>query len=267
MDLVNVTRYRVADSRAALALEPGERMLAGGTWLFSEPQPEVSGLVDLTGLGWAPWELLPDGGLRIGATCTVEEVQQAPWPDPAFVRSCADALLMSWKVQRAATVGGNLCLALPAAAMVSLTAAYSAEAVIWTASGDERRERVDTFVRGDGLTSLAPGEVLRAVDVPPAALAAPVVVRRIALTDLGRSAALVTGRRDRDGLHLVVTAATPRPVVIELPLDGGDDDVRRAVAGIRAWHDDVHGAPDWRRAMTERLALEVVAELVSGGGA
>ena len=28
---------------------------------------------------------------------------------------------MSWKVQHVATVGGNLCLALPAGAMISLT--------------------------------------------------------------------------------------------------------------------------------------------------
>ena len=29
-------------------------MLAGGTWLFSEPQPHLRQLIDLTGLGWSP---------------------------------------------------------------------------------------------------------------------------------------------------------------------------------------------------------------------
>ena len=35
-----------------------------------------------------------------------------------LARRCAEALLMSFKVQHVATVGGNLCLALPAGAMI-----------------------------------------------------------------------------------------------------------------------------------------------------
>ena len=37
--------------------------------------------------------------------------------------------------------------------------------------------------------------------------------------------------------------------------------VRAAVAGIPAWYDDPHGAPDWRAAVTAELAVEVVEEL------
>ena len=47
VDLNTVTSYRFATSRADLALAPGEKVLGGGTWLFSEPQPDVTGLVDL----------------------------------------------------------------------------------------------------------------------------------------------------------------------------------------------------------------------------
>ena len=170
MDLVTVTSHRAARGREDLALAPGETLLAGGTWLFSEPQPEVSGLVDLTTLGWPDWESLP-GVLRIGATCTVSRVLDAPWgPAAGLVRPCADSFLMSWKVQHVATVGGNLCLALPAGAMISLTAALDATVVIWTPDGGERREPVVDFVTGAGTTTLAPGEVLRAIDVPTAAL-------------------------------------------------------------------------------------------------
>jgi hypothetical protein len=32
----------------------GDAVLAGGTWLFSEPQPHLRRLIDLTGLGWSP---------------------------------------------------------------------------------------------------------------------------------------------------------------------------------------------------------------------
>ena len=32
----------------------GDAFLAGGTWLFSEPQPHLRRLIDLHNLGWEP---------------------------------------------------------------------------------------------------------------------------------------------------------------------------------------------------------------------
>jgi CO/xanthine dehydrogenase FAD-binding subunit len=267
VDLAWVETYRSPTDRGSLALRPGERLLAGGTWLFSAPQPAVTGLVDLTALGWAPWEPLPDGGLRLAATCTVAQAQQAPWPAAALARQCADALLMSFKVQSAATVGGNLCLALPAGAMIALTAALDGEVLIWTPDGGERRTPVAEFVRGPEVVDLLPGEVVRAVDLPGRALARPTALRRSSLTAHGRSAALVVGRRDPGAVVLILTASVPRPVVVSLPAGTPERAVRDAVAaaGARAgWYSDPHGAPDWRAAQTVRLAAEVWAEL-SGG--
>ncbi|MGY1915237.1 FAD binding domain-containing protein [Blastococcus sp. SYSU DS0973] len=264
MDLAWVEAYRRAEDRGALTVRPGERLLAGGTWLFSEPQPEVTGLVDLTAMGWAPWELLPDGGLRLAATCTVEQARRAPWPSPALAELCADALLMSFKVQSAATVGGNVCLGLPAGAMISLTAALAGEAVIWPPGGGERRAPVAAFVRGAGVVDLGPGEVLRAVELPGSALRARTAFRRASLTAHGRSAALVIGRREPGAVVLTVTASVPRPVVLVLPPASPAHAVRRAVAEAGAevgWYADPHGAADWRAAQTGLLATEVHAEL------
>ena len=42
MDLHTVEHYRPASTRADLILAPGERLLAGGTWLFSEPQVDTT---------------------------------------------------------------------------------------------------------------------------------------------------------------------------------------------------------------------------------
>ena len=251
MDLATVTSHRSARERADLLLGPGETVLAGGTWLFSEPQPEVSGLVDLTTLGWPDWEQLP-GVLRIGATCTIERALGAPWgPAAALARACADSLLMSFKVQHVATVGGNLCLALPAAAMITLVAALGGSAVIWTPEGGERRQPVVDFVTGAGTTTLTPGEVLRAVDVPIAALSLPTAFRRASLTPLGRASVVVVGV----GRSLVVTAATTRPVVLDL------DDLDAGLAAIDNWYDDPHGPADWRAHVAGVLAHEVRAEL------
>ena len=59
----------------------GDAWLAGGTWLFSVPQPELRRLVDLTALGWDA--LVPsESGLEIGATCTVRDLYDlAPQSD------------------------------------------------------------------------------------------------------------------------------------------------------------------------------------------
>ncbi|GAA4712380.1 FAD binding domain-containing protein [Nocardioides conyzicola] len=253
MDLHTVTSHRLARGREDLALGPGEALLAGGSWLFSEPQPEVSGLVDLTTLGWPDWEELP-GVLRIGATCTVLRALGAPWgAADALARASADSFLMSWKVQHVATVGGNLALALPAGAMISLTAALGGAVVIWTPDGGEREEPVVDFVTGAGTTTLGPGEVIRAVDVPTASLSLPSAFRRTALTPLGRAAAVVIGC----GRRITVTAATTRPVVLDV------DDLDDGLAAVDCWYDDPHGPADWRAHVTGLLAHEVRAELLS----
>ncbi|MFT4286945.1 FAD binding domain-containing protein [Nocardioides sp.] len=263
MDLASVASYRLARSRADLALAPGETYVAGGTWLFSEPQPAVTGLVDLAPLGWAPVAALPDGGVSIAATCTIEQLQTHPWPASvaALVRQCCDALLMSFKVQHTATIGGNHALSLPAAATVSLTSALAAEVVLWHADGAERRVPVVDFVVGAGRTVRAAGETIRAIEVPAASLTARYAFRRISLTDLGRSSAVVIARQDPDAVVVTITAATPRPTVLRLPPGASPAQVAAAVATVPEWFGDPHGAVDWRRAQTERMALEAVAEL------
>lgn len=270
MDLTTVDAIRVPRSRAAVALGPGVVPLAGGTWLFSEPQPEVRELVDLTGLGWTPLELGDDGALTIAATCTVAELVALPphpgWRSHHLVASCARALVASVKVWSAATVGGNLCLALPAGAMTSLTAALDATAVVWTPDGGERELPVTELVTGVRTTSLAPGELLRSVHVSAAGLQAVSAFRRAALTPQGRSGTIVVGRLDRDGTAVfTVTAGVPRPRQLRFDRLPGEAELLEAVDAIEEWYDDVHGAPDWRRAMSRRLAVDARAELAATG--
>ena len=259
MDLVDVRALRIARTRSDLSLAPDERVMGGGTWLFSEPQPGVAGVVDLAGLAWPALEDLPDGGLRIAATCTLVELAESG-RHPLFRPAC-EALLASFKIWEAATVGGNVCLSLPAGAMIALTAGLDGEAVIWRGDA-ERRLPVEDLVTGVAANALAPGEVLRAIDLPPAALAGRAALRRVALAPLGRSGALLVGRRDADGsFSLTVTAATPRPYVLRFAELPGAGELAAAVDAIDDWYDDPHGAPDWRRAMCLRLAEELREEL------
>ncbi|MCL3817809.1 FAD binding domain-containing protein [Aeromicrobium wangtongii] len=265
MDLSSITSLRAARSRDDLALSPGEALLAGGSWMFSEPQPATSGLVDLTTMGWEPWRIGP-AGLSVAATCTIAGLLDPPappdWTAAPLFRQCAEAFLMSFKIWNTATVGGNLCLALPAGAMISLATALDASCVVWTPDGGERREPVSSFVRGAGRTSLAVGEVLRSIEIPTGALQGRTAFRKIALTPLGRSSAVVIGRIDPDErFTLAITAATTRPQVFCFDRPPTDDEVQDVLRTIEDWYADAHGAPQWRAAVTHQLAHEVCEEL------
>jgi CO/xanthine dehydrogenase FAD-binding subunit len=239
------------------AWRPGDAWLAGGTWLFSEPQPHLTRLRDLTTLGWPPLTVTPDG-LEIAATCTIAELYAFTVPpgwNGALFRQCCEAFLASFKIWNVATVGGNLCAALPAGPMISLTAALDGRCTIETSDGGQRQVPVIDFVTGAGTTVLAPGEYLRSVVLPANALTRRTAFRQGSLYRLGRSAALVIGHTDPDGVVLTVTASTARPVRLRY---GGPADLD---AAIPEYYDDVHGLPEWRRHLTLRYAAEIDTEL------
>ncbi|MDQ1512586.1 MAG: hypothetical protein QOC59_428 [Microbacteriaceae bacterium] len=266
MDLTTVAEVRVARSREDIVLSPTVVALAGGTWLFSERQDHLTGLVDLTGLGWTPWERRDDGGLSVAATCTIAELVRIPpqegWTALPLFRQSAESLLQSFKIWNTATIGGNLATGLAAGALIGLGAALDADAVIWTPDGGERVERVADLVVGQQRTTLRAGEVIRSVEFPPSALAARTAFRRIALSPLGRAGTVVAGRRDADGgTVLAVTGGTTRPEVIRFPAPPSAAELGRAVERITTWFTDAHGAADWRRAMTGHLAEQVRTEL------
>ncbi|WAC54811.1 FAD binding domain-containing protein [Gordonia sp. SL306] len=269
MDLNTITGYRHARSRDDLNLAPGERLVAGGTWFFSEPQTDASGIVDLSEMEWPALEDLPDGGLRIGATCTIAELAALParsgWRAQPLFGACANALLASFKIWNVATVGGNICRAYAAAAMVSLTAGLDGVAEIWCPDRADRRIPVAEFVTGNGTTLLADGEVLRAVDIPGSSMCATTAFRKIALAELGRSGAVVTGRLDQDDSVVIgITAATTRPVILRYPSPPSAARLRRDVSAVDGYYTDPLGAADWRRAVSVVLAEEIRAELADG---
>jgi CO/xanthine dehydrogenase FAD-binding subunit len=273
VDLNTITTVEHPCHRADLpAWRAGDAWLAGGTWLFSEPQPELRRLVDLAGLGWPPLEVGAEG-LRIAATCTLARLAGAEmpkeWRAAALFSQCCRALLGSFKIWNAATVGGNLCMALPAGPMAALAVALDAVATIWKPEGEERLLPACDFVLGPQRTALRPGELLRAIDLPDAALRRRTAFRQISLTPLGRSAALLVGTVSPEGgFALTVTAATRRPVRLDFPGVPMPPELDAALACAipdSLYYDDVHGAPDWRRHMTFRLAGQILHELAAAG--
>ncbi|GIG29681.1 FAD binding domain-containing protein [Cellulomonas marina] len=269
MDLTSVDEVRQARTRADVVVGGDVVPLAGGTALYAGSTARV--LVDLTSLGWPAVEV-DDDGVTIAATCTVAELVALPpvpgWRSQHLVATCARALVASTKIWAAATVGGNVCTALPAGGMTTLLVALDAVALVWTPDGGERHVPVAELVTGDGTTALADGEVLRSLHVGRPAMAAHAVLRRVSLAPFGRSGAIVTGRTDPDGSVVVtLTAGVPRPYRLAFPaLPEAAALVAAVDAAVPAWFDDVHGAPDWRRAMTLRMAGQVHAALAAGGG-
>jgi len=247
----------------------GYAWLAGGTWLFSEPQVQTDTLIDLADFAWPAIAGGP-AGLELAATCTVAELYAfeppAAWTAGPLIGECVRAFLASHKVWNEATVGGNIVMSLPAGPMISLTVALEATYALWPRVGVPRTVPAAAFVIGNHVNVLQPGELLRSIHVPAAALAKSFAFRRSELTHLGRSSVLLIGTRLRPagGLTLTVTAATAKPVQLRFDGTPSAHELRDALDEAipdALYFDDVHGSPAHRRHMTYHYAEAIREEL------
>ena len=243
MDLNTVETMSTPTSRDELwPLGPGDAVLAGGTWLFSEPQPHLRRLVDLTSARLAAdhRDRQRDrargdlhAGRGVGAVDPVAgrppEWAAAPLLPPVLHRAAGVVQDLA-----TATVGGNVCLSFPAGAMISLRSALDGELRCGAPTAATTGCRSPSSSRVRPPTSSAGGDVLRSVHLPAAALRA-----RTGVPQAGAFAAgPVRRRRHRpartaaDGGRFVlsVTAATVRPYVFTFPSPSRR---RRAASGAR----------------------------------
>jgi len=201
------------DLAAALELRAaGARVLAGGTDLYAQhvgrPMPgpllDLHGLVELRGIE-------RDGdGYRIGALTRWADVAAADELPAGFDGLRAAAREVGGvQIQHAATVGGNLCNASPAADGVPPLLTLDASVELTSASGT-RLLPLDSFLTGYRSTALRDDEVLTAV--------------LVAAAEDMRSAFLKLGLRSYLVISVVMVAAAVR-----VGADGRLDDVRLAV--------------------------------------
>jgi CO/xanthine dehydrogenase FAD-binding subunit len=250
----------------------GYAWLAGGTWLFSTPQTGTDTLIDLQSLHWPALQPSADG-LEIAATCTLAELAHfdAPvaWKAAPLFKMCCDSLLASFKIWNAATVGGNICMSLPAGSMISLTASLEATYTLWPRDGEPRKVAAVDFVTGNHANVLGRGELLRSIHLPARALAKRFAFRRASLTHLGRSAIIVIGtqRPGAGDLLLTVTAATSKPYQLRFDRVPDSRTLRDAIFATipeADYFDDVHGSALYKRHLTYYFAEQVRAELLDG---
>jgi carbon-monoxide dehydrogenase medium subunit len=146
------------------------KIIAGGTDLMLQIRnkaikPEY--VVDITripGLEYIEFE--DQQGLRLGALTTIRALEtsadlQRKYP----VISQAASQLGSVAIRNVATVGGNLCNALPSAETSQALVALSAHVRVVSPRG-ERTVNLEDFFTGVGKTLLQPDEVLLEILVP-----------------------------------------------------------------------------------------------------
>jgi CO/xanthine dehydrogenase FAD-binding subunit len=270
MNLNTITQVKRPSSALEIAeWRPGYAWLGGGTWLFSEPQVTTDTLNDLDAFGWPALTADADG-LEIAATCRIAALErfQAPaaWTAAPLLRECCRSLLGSFKIWNAASVGGNICMSLPAGPMISLTVALEGTYTLWPRGAAPRTVPAIDFVTGNHANVLQGGELLRSIRLPRSALGKRHAFRRASLTHLGRSAVLLIGTATPGSAEilLTVTAATVRPIQLRVDRATSPDELRRRIDAAIAEPDyleDVHGSPAYRRHLTHHYAQQIVGEL------
>jgi CO/xanthine dehydrogenase FAD-binding subunit len=213
-----------------------------------------------------------DDGLRIAATCRIADLYAFPgrpeWPASFLIDECCRAFLASFKIWNAATVGGNVVMSLPAGPMISLASSLEGRAQLRGRDGAEREVPIVDFVTGNHQNVLQPGELLEAIVLPASALRKRAAFRRVSMTHLGRSTALLIGTAASPdaAFTLTVTAATPRPVQLTFPAVPDAHALRQRLNEAipdDGWFADVHGSPDYRKHMTHHFAEQIRAELAN----
>jgi CO/xanthine dehydrogenase FAD-binding subunit len=220
MDLHNIETYLTPQNLAEITnWQPGLTWLAGGTWLFTEPQPQITTLVDLQNFGWSEIEINPEG-LIIGATCIMSQLLNHTFPENwTAVEGLKSAVkeLASFKIQNVATVGGNLCLALPAGTFAPVMIVLEAKYQIVLLSGEPYWISALEFQTGAKQTILKPGEVLRKIFIPKQNLELQINYQRICVATAGLAVSIVVAAYNPNTrkIKFGISGCIPSPKLIE----------------------------------------------------
>lgn len=165
-------KVKTLEEAIHLLAEYGERahLLAGGTDVLvklkqRQMAPEV--LIDIKGISDLRGIEYQDGkGVKIGPLTTIREIERSPLVQKHLpVLSHAASLLGSVQIRHRATIGGNLCNALPSADIGAYLIGMGARVVAVSLSG-KRTLLVEELFMGSGRNSLRPDEVVSVIEIP-----------------------------------------------------------------------------------------------------
>ncbi len=106
---------------------------------------------------------LDPGALEIGSMTCLAEIAKSPLAHPVLREAVLD--IGGPALRNAATLGGNICNASPAADTLPFLYAFGARVRLASVSG-ERTILLEDFITGPGRTGLGPAELLVSVIVP-----------------------------------------------------------------------------------------------------
>ncbi len=284
--------YRYAGSAteavAMLRAGPGTGLyIAGGTDLMLFPPADCDFVVDVNNAGLSDIVRTGDGDLFIGAAAPLEDIVGSPLVTSYAGGAIAEAAAKCGNrpVRTVATIGGNLCSALPSADLAPVLLALEAKVHI-ADQQDQQKLALADFFQGPRQTVL--GDRLL-VGISLRADYSDLVVAQHKLTRCAEDIGLVLvavairfddGKVDVARIALGAVAPTPmRAPAAEALLIGFDPSsqapeqieslktqVAAAAAGATQPIDDHRASAEYRRAMVEVLVHRLLNQLLHPGG-
>jgi CO/xanthine dehydrogenase FAD-binding subunit len=232
----------------------------------------VTTLIDITQFGWSEIAIAPDG-LTIGATCIMSDLlaqdYPAHWPGVRVLKQAVHELA-SFKVQNIATIGGNLCLAIPAGTFAPAMVLLDAEYEIVSLNGESYWVPAAEFQTGIRQTILEPGQLLRQIKIPKDYLEWQVSYHRICEATAGLAIAIALTAYDpaRDRVRCVVSAAMPVPQLVEFDHIPTETELAEALeVQMPACLDDTLASAAYRRHVAHVLMVRSLQEATSSATA
>ena len=268
MDLPNIEAYlQPTNLDSVKNWQQGWAWLAGGTWIFSQPEPNLKVLVDLQKLGWSQIEITPEG-LAIGATSTMDKLSNFAFPETwtsAKALLSAVAELASFKVSNIATVGGNICLALPASTFAPVMVALGATYEIGSQNSPSHQVPALDFQIGAQQTILQPGEVLQKICIPESNLEWLVDFKRICVQTSGYAVSIVVTAYNpkTNKVRFGLGACVPAPRLIEfvsVPTPKEISEVLEAQLPVDCFIEDERASAAYRQHVTKILMQRSLSE-------
>lgn len=269
---------RPASLGEALALlaehGPDARLLAGGTDLIirlrdGTLRPRV--VVDVKRIAELDDGIAEvDGRLRIGARAVMTRIAADERVRDEYVALAeAASVVGAVQIRNRATVAGNICNASPAADTSPALLVYGAEVLVSGPAGS-RRIPIDGFFVRSGVTTLAPDELVTAIELLPASgRRGAVHVRRTRRRGHDLASVTLACAVNADGTTRIAYGSLgPRPVLVTdetgVLADAGASDAAKRERLAALFVDaspsptSMRASPEYRIAMLNVLGLRAV---------
>jgi CO/xanthine dehydrogenase FAD-binding subunit len=281
---VSVSSYVSASTieEAVEAMAAGARPVAGGTDLVvasrqgKAPLPEslvaIHRVEELRGI------LEIDGGLRLGALVTHEELASHPLVLRRFsALADAAAIVGSHATRAQGTIGGNVMNASPAMETGGPLICFEAAVTLRSAAGTRWVAAADLFT-GPASTVAEPGELLVGIDVPPPAAGTGSCYlrleyrRQMEIAVVGATAVVTLVEGEIADAKVAITALAPtirRVPEAEAALVGSvarrapTEQAARAAADAAVPISDARASESYRRAMAAVIARRAIEAAVA----